>query len=168
MQGPEAITNWPETLGRDRIAAAVAAHKAFPGKPTLAIDAGTCITFDLTTADGEYLGGAISPGLEMRFKALHTFTDQLPLVTNRGGQPSLIGATTDASIRSGVENGARAEVRATMKQYSAQYQDLITVFTGGDMDDLMPKELSGKKRIFADPYLVLKGLNAILQHNENQ
>ena len=158
----------PETLGRDRLAAAVGAGTLHPQQNVLVIDCGTCIKYDMVTSAGEYLGGAISPGLEMRFNALHTFTDQLPLVTNPGAQPSLIGATTHDSITSGVINGTQAEVRATIDQYNSAYNDLTVLFTGGDATAVMPAELSGKKRIFADQYLVLKGLNAILQHNENQ
>ena len=158
----------PETLGRDRLAAAIGAHALYPNDNVLVIDCGTCIKYDLATSDGRYLGGAISPGLDMRFKALHTFTDQLPLVTNPGSQPSLMGASTAASISSGVINGALAEVKGTIESYEARFQQLTTVFTGGDANRLRPAELSGKKRIFALPNLVLQGLNAILQHHEDR
>ena len=117
----------PETLGRDRLAAAVGAGTLHPQQNVLVIDCGTCIKYDMVTSAGEYLGGAISPGLEMRFNALHTFTDQLPLVTNPGAQPSVIGATTHDSITSGVINGTQAEVRATIDQYNSAYNDLTVL-----------------------------------------
>lgn len=153
----------PQTLGKDRLAAAAGASLQFKGKNVLAIDAGTCIKYDMLTAQGEYLGGGISPGIEMRFKALNTFTDKLPLLTKAKTVP-LIGTDTEGSIYSGVQNGVMEEVKGIIGCYRMEFNELNVVFTGGDMAFFIPL-VSGKNAIFADPWLVLKGLNAILEHN---
>lgn len=151
----------PETLGSDRLAAAVGAHSLFPDKPTLAIDAGTCITYDFVTANGEYLGGNISPGIEMRFKALHHFTGKLPLVSASTNN-KLMGVTTHSSIITGVQNGVVEEVRGIIKRYKRQYPDIEIVLCGGD-GIFLANML--KNKIFALPELVLIGLHKILKHN---
>lgn len=153
----------PETLGKDRLAVAVGASLQFKGKNVLVIDAGTCIKYDMLTAQGEYLGGGISPGIEMRFKALNTFTDKLPLLTKVKTAP-LIGTSTEGSILSGVQNGAMEEVKGIIARYRMEFNDLNIVLTGGDITFFIPL-VSGKNAIFADPWLVLKGLNAILEYN---
>lgn len=153
----------PETLGRDRLAAAAGAMQAFPGQRVLAVDAGTAIKYDLVTNNGEYLGGAISPGITMRFKALNTFTGKLPLL-NRTEQAALTGTTTPGSILSGVQNGAMEEVKGMIARFAEGAEALKVVITGGDMDFFLPL-VSNKSSIFADPYLALKGLNFILKHN---
>jgi type III pantothenate kinase len=154
----------PDTLGRDRIAAVAGAGSLFPAKNVLVIDAGTCITYDILTNQNKYLGGAISPGIEMRLKALHTFTDKLPLVTLDLSQPvDLIGKSTDGSITSGVQLAVRLEVEATIEEYKNQFDSLKIVLTGGDLF-YFDKYL--KNNIFAAPNLVLIGLKKILDFNE--
>jgi len=151
----------PETLGTDRICAAVGAHALFPSNTALAIDMGTCITYDIVTAGGTYLGGSISPGLNMRFRALAEFTSKLPHSEPETNAP-LIGFDTMTSIRSGVQHGIRLEVEGIIDSYLQQYPDLKIVGTGGDF----PFFASAFKRpIFADPILVLRGLHEILLHN---
>lgn len=165
---PIPITNsyeTPATLGKDRLAAAVGAHLLLPGKNVLVIDFGTCVTYDFVSSSNEYLGGAIAPGMEMRFKALHTFTGKLPLVAHKN-QEDLIGKTTEESILSGVQHGMIAEVKGTIEAYSKQVDGLEVLITGGDLD-FFNLAISGKNDIFADPFLVLKGLNAILNYNDN-
>ncbi len=154
----------PETLGKDRIAATAGALELFPGKNVMVIDAGTCITYDMLTAAGEYLGGGISPGIRMRFDALHTFTGNLPLVKTTGeGRSELIGNTTEKSILSGVQNGVLQEVDGIIDQYKTQFPGLQIVVCGGD-NKYFDKYL--KNNIFAAPNLVLRGLAKILHFNE--
>jgi len=155
----------PETLGKDRIAAVAGAQDLFPERPVLVIDAGTSITYDLLTADNEYLGGGISPGLQMRFDALHTLTGKLPLVETKPKESvELIGNTTENAIRSGVQNGVLQEVDGIIGQYKSAYPGLQIVICGGD-NKYFDKYL--KNNIFAAPNLVLQGLMKILQFNEN-
>jgi type III pantothenate kinase len=154
----------PFSLGNDRIAAAVGAISLFPNADLLVIDAGTCITYDFTNRNHEFLGGGISPGISMRFKAMHTFTGNLPLVEGIK-ETGLIGDSTVNSILSGVINGVFAEVEGIMDRYKSQFPDLMTVFTGGDLN-YFDKYL--KSDIFAVPNLVLKGLNGILEYNVKQ
>jgi len=151
----------PETLGNDRIAAAVAAWYEFPDNNILVIDAGTAITTDLVKKNGEFCGGAISPGIDMRFKALHTFTGRLPLI-KRKNIKYLTGATTAESISSGVINGVVAEIDGIIDKYKLIYPDLVTVFGGGDSNFLL-KRL--KNSIFARSNPVLNGLHIILNYN---
>lgn len=151
----------PETLGVDRIAAAVGAHMLYPNKPALAIDLGTCITYDFVTKEGDYLGGGISPGLNMRFKALNEFTDRLPLVSPNNNF-KLIGVSTQSSIVSGVQNGIVEEVKGVIKKYKRQYPGVQIVLSGGDAIFLANML---KNKIFALPELVLIGLQKILKYN---
>ena len=151
----------PKTLGVDRIAAVCGAIDIFPNKDSLVIDAGTAITYDFVDRQGNYEGGAISPGIEMRFEALHTFTERLPLVTKTGDLP-LIGSSTETCIRSGVLNGAIAEMEGIIINYKQLYPDLGVVLCGGDS---LFFENKLKPTIFAAPDLVLSGLNRILLHN---
>ena len=152
----------PETLGVDRIAASVGASSMFSFNNLLVIDLGTCVTFDFISSKNEYLGGAIAPGFEMRFKALNHFTGKLPLAKFNKEKLRLIGNTTESSIISGVYNGMKHEIEGVINDYLIQYDDLKIVVTGGDINlfDLAPKN-----RIFADEFLVLKGLNEILNYN---
>ena len=153
----------PATLGADRIAGSVAAATLFPAHPVLKIDFGTCVTYDLITDDGRYLGGAISPGLNMRFKALNQFTATLPLcIWDRPATPALTGVDTCSSIVSGVVNGLRCEVEQIINEYTARYPALQVVVTGGDAPRFVPLL---KSKIFARPHLVLEGLNRILNYN---
>lgn len=151
----------PETLGKDRIAAVVGASSQFLDTDLLVIDAGTCITFDFIDSKRTYFGGAISPGINLRFKALHNFTGNLPLI-----QPTektkLIGNSTKHSILSGVINGVREEVDGIINRYKSSYPKLSVIFTGGDIK-YFDKYL--KNNIFAVENLVLTGLKEILYYN---
>lgn len=155
------IYKTPETLGKDRLAAAVAAWYNYPGKNLLIIDAGTALTMDLVNIRGEFVGGAISPGMEMRFKALHTFTGRLPLVTNKD-IGFLTGTTTQDSISSGVINGITCEIDGIIDEYRKVHPGLLVIFGGGDSIFLL-KRL--KNSIFALSNPVLNGLNIILNYN---
>lgn len=163
---PVPIVNRYETkssLGKDRLAAAVAGAATFPNENVLIIGAGTALTFDFVNDRGEYLGGSIAPGMQMRFNALHTFTDKLPLVTYR--EPAaLIGNNTQMSILSGVVNGIVAEIEGIAQGYSENYPGLKIILTGGDMNYFV-KWL--KISIFALPNIVIHGLQQILQFNVN-
>ncbi|MEO7088420.1 MAG: type III pantothenate kinase [Bacteroidia bacterium] len=152
------------TLGSDRLAAAVGGNFIFPNTNLLVIDAGTCLKYNFVNAQNEFLGGGISPGLQMRFNALHNFTAKLPLQDFEKNIPPLVGTDTTSSILSGVQNGILAEVEGIIHQYKEQYPNLKTILTGGD-GDFFAKQL--KNSIFADPFLVQKGLNIILNHNFN-
>jgi len=151
----------PETLGNDRIAAAVGAYSLHPNKNILIIDIGSCLTMDILSENSEFLGGSISPGIDLRLKALHQYTGKLPTVKK---QPIdyLIGTGTNESILSGVINGIAAEINGIIKQYQTEFKDLIILTTGGDSKFF---ETYIKSNIFAVPNLVLIGLNKILQHN---
>jgi len=151
----------PETLGVDRIAAVCGGLDLFPERDLLVVDAGTCITYDFIDRGKNYHGGAISPGVEMRFEALHTFTERLPLVS-KTGDLKLIGDSTEACIRSGVLNGVVAEMDGIITNYKQLYPDLGVVLCGGDSFFFENKL---KPTIFAAPDLVLSGLNRILLHN---
>lgn len=150
----------PETLGTDRLAGVVGAYDAMPGKDILVIDMGTAITYDIINAKGEYLGGNISPGITMRLKALHNQTAKLPLVEADGDKPE-IGYDTDTAIRCGVTNGVKYEIEGFISAQIVKYPYLLIFLTGGDGFDF---DECIKKRIFVDRFLVLKGLNRILNH----
>lgn len=155
----------PETLGKDRIAGVTAAVEMFPGQNVLVIDAGTCITYDLINSKSEYLGGAISPGINMRYKALHDFTGKLPLVNATGEiVPELIGDSTNNSIFSGVHKAVLLEVGAMVNEYQSAFKGLKIVLGGGDYF-YFDKNL--KSNIFAAPNIVLTGLKKILDFNED-
>lgn len=151
----------PQTLGLDRIASAVAAHSFFPHENTLSIQAGTCLVTDFVTADGHYLGGSISPGLDMRLAALHHFTQRLPQV-KRQMVNHLTGRTTEESILNGVTYGIVDEINGIIERYQQQYETLKVVLTGGNKDDL---QFSIKYPIFAASNIVLYGLCKILTFN---
>jgi type III pantothenate kinase len=151
----------PSTLGADRIAGVCGAKQIFPFTNCLVIDAGTCITYDFLDKDAFYHGGGISPGLNMRFKSLHTFTAKLPFVSSKGQVP-LIGNSTETSIQSGVVNGMLAEIEGIIEQYSKTFENLRVILCGGDA---LFFENQLKASIFASPELVLIGLNSILNHN---
>ncbi|MFN4123257.1 MAG: type III pantothenate kinase [Flavobacteriales bacterium] len=145
----------PKTLGLDRLANAVAAVTNFKSTPCLVIDAGTCIKYDFVNQFGEYYGGSISPGIKMRYKALHKFTDALPSL-DMAESYYLIGRNTEESIHSGVLNGAIAEVKGIIEQYQMAQKDIKVIITGGDY---LLFERNLKISIFADPNFTLKGLN---------
>ena len=164
---PLPITNGyatPATLGVDRLAGACGAQAMFPGKNCLVIDAGTCITYDALDAGGTYLGGGISPGLQMRFHAVHTFTRKLPLV-GAVDHVDLIGTSTETCIQSGVVNGVLEELQGIIRRYREKFEDLQVIFCGGDTHFF---ENQLKASIFAVPELVLSGLNSILIYNVNR
>lgn len=151
----------PETLGFDRIAAAVGASYLKPNSNIIIIDAGTALTIDFVNNKNEYLGGNISPGIEMRFKALNSFTEKLPLI-EKSTRLSLIGNSTETAIRNGVINGIIYEIEGTIKRLEEDFTKINTFLTGGDtffFDKLF------KNNIFADSNLVLIGLNRILEYN---
>ena len=152
----------PDSLGNDRLAGAVGGYSKFIGKNTLIIDCGTCIKYDFVNENAEYLGGAISPGLEMRFKALNNFTDRLPLLSIENDFESFVGKTTQESILSGVQNGVLQELKGVIKQYKLQFPGIKVILTGGDWQFF---ENALKNSIFAAPFLILEGLNEILNFN---
>ncbi|MCF8232301.1 MAG: type III pantothenate kinase [Bacteroidales bacterium] len=151
----------PETLGSDRLAAAVGAKHLYPAKPVLVIDVGSCITYDFVTAEGEYRGGAIAPGLNMRYQAMHQFTGNLPLLQPKEETP-LTGDTTNASMHSGVLNGTFNEVDGMIDQFRKEQPGVTVIITGGNINNF-DKKL--KNNIFASPNIVLTGLNQILKYN---
>jgi len=152
----------PKTLGLDRLAAAVGAFTIFPNKNCLIVDAGTAITFDLLNNKGEYLGGAISPGLTIRYKALSHFTKKLPELefTENLEYP---GKNTINSIHTGVQSGILYETEGYICNLEKYYSDLHVLVTGGDVNFLV-RNL--KKPIFTQPNLVAIGLQRIIQFNE--
>jgi len=154
----------PQTLGVDRIALAMAGVSLFKNTNVLIIDAGSCITYDFVNARGQYLGGAISPGVEMRYKALHTFTAKLPNLSKEDASDSLIGDTTQTSMHSGVVRGILTEIDGIIDQYQSRFKDLTVILTGGDTL-FLSKRL--KNTIFADSKFLLKGLNYLLERNKH-
>jgi type III pantothenate kinase len=153
----------PETLGKDRLAAMVAANHLFKNKNVLVFDAGTALTVDFINAKGEYRGGNISPGLEMRFNALNHFTKKLPLIETDQEFAKAMGENTREAILCGVQNGIVDEINAYIYRFKKKYPNLKIIFTGGDTF-FFEKRI--KNKIFADQNLVLKGLNIILNYNE--
>jgi len=159
----------PQTLGLDRLAAVIGATQLYPGKGSLVIDAGTAITYDWIDAGGNYFGGSISPGLNMRYKALNYYTGKLPLIAADGQFNSNYGSDTTSAMQSGVQNGIKYELTGFIESYQKNEPELNIILTGGDsifFDTLL------KNSIFApyiknEPYLVLKGLNAAIQHNND-
>ncbi len=150
------------SLGSDRIAAAAAGSAQFPHLPVLVITMGTCITYDFVNPEKEYLGGAISPGIAMRFRALHTFTGKLPLISGEDRDVELTGDSTHESIRSGILNGAIAEIEGFGARYLHRWPGLKIILSGGDHKYFV-KRL--KISIFAHPNIVLSGLQQILSFN---
>lgn len=151
----------PETLGRDRLAAAVGANYLQPGKDLLVIDAGTAITYELIDASGSYLGGNISPGMTTRFRALNQFTRKLPLVVEQEDVP-LVGTDTETAVLAGVVNGIVCEMDGYIDLLRLKYPNLLVFLTGGHSFYF---ERRLKNSIFADINLVLTGLNRILEYN---
>lgn len=151
----------PETLGADRIAAVAGASKLFPGENVLAIDLGTCITYDFITMQNIYKGGAISPGINMRFKAMKHFTARLPKLPVPDNLPDITGDSTRSCMESGVLNGVSFEIEGMVAAYK-KFGEIKIILTGGDAFIF---EKKFKEYIFAAPDLVLIGLNVILQHN---
>ncbi len=151
----------PDTLGTDRLAAAVGAMEIFAKEDCLVIDMGTCITYDLVDRAGRFRGGAISPGLRMRFGAMHSFTQRLPLIEPESEAP-LLGKSTRQSMLSGVMNGMAAELNGLVAAHRALSPECRVVLCGGDAPYF---ESKFQLPVSSVPELVLIGLNCILNYN---
>ena len=150
-----------ETLGKDRIAAVVGAYDLYPKTNLLVIDAGTAITYDLLNEKGQYMGGNISPGIDMRFKALHQFTGKLPLVQQQNFG-KLFGTTTEEALIAGVQHGVVFEVDKAIDTFKEFYNNLKVIITGGNAE-FFDKKL--KNSFFVNFNLTALGLNRILEYN---
>lgn len=150
----------PSTLGIDRLgnAAFLACQDS---QTNISIDIGTCVKFDVVDKAQGYLGGSISPGVQLRYNALNDYTGKLPLLHNKNAA-ELVGRNTEQSLRSGVMNGQRAEIQGFIDEYESLYGDLTFFVTGGDASFF---DFHSKKHIFADENLTLKGLYEIYKHN---
>ncbi|WP_179348006.1 type III pantothenate kinase [Winogradskyella pacifica] len=151
----------PKTLGVDRVALVCASVNQLPNKNVLIIDAGTCITYDFVTKENHYRGGAISPGLRLRYLSLNNLTAHLPLLETKTPN-NIIGNSTESSIHSGVVYGAINEIDGVINQYIENYSDLTVILTGGD-SKFLSNQL--KNTIFAKSNFLLEGLNFILEYN---
>ncbi len=151
----------PETIGADRLALCAAAVSLFPNRNNLAIGMGTCITYNFINNQNQFLGGSISPGLEMRFKSMHGLTAKLPLVSMEWNFP-LIGYDTKTNLLSGVAWGMAKEIDGIIGAYAEKYGNFNVLLTGGDTLHFAPLL---KNQIFADPQLIFKGLYAISEYN---
>ena len=151
----------PETIGADRLALSAAAVYFFSKQNNLVIGMGSCITYNFINADHEFLGGGISPGMEMRMKSLNQFTARLPIVKPDGNVP-LVGYDTISNILSGVVLGMAKEIDGFVDSYKERYGNFNVHLTGGDLVYLAPHL---KNQIFADPELIFKGLYAISEVN---
>lgn len=154
----------PHTLGADRLAAAIGAYSLFPEHDILIVDAGTCLTYEFIDSGGIYHGGNIAPGMQMRLKALHTYTAKLPLVKSDGETPEL-GFNTDTAIRSGVVQGMKFEIEGYINYFRKKYPHLLVFLTGGDNFNF---DTTIKSIIFADKFIVPRGLNRILAYNNDK
>ncbi|HYF32305.1 MAG TPA: type III pantothenate kinase [Chitinophagaceae bacterium] len=151
----------PETIGADRLALCAAAVHIFPGSNNLVVGLGSCITYNFINKYHEFLGGGISPGMEMRFKSLQTFTAKLPLIKKDWNFP-LVGYDTRTNILSGVLLGMAKEIDGTIDAYAERYGNFNVLLTGGDTPHFVSHI---KNKIFADPDLLFKGLYAIGEQN---
>lgn len=152
----------PETIGADRLALAAFATFWYKNQNTLVIALGSCITYNFINKYNSFIGGSISPGMEMRFKALNYYTAKLPLVKLNWNFP-LIGYDTNTNILSGVVGGMAAEIDGTIDAYKEKFNKFNVLLTGGDTVNFAHHL---KNKIFADPYLILKGLYAISEYND--
>ncbi|RAK20984.1 type III pantothenate kinase [Flavobacterium aquaticum] len=152
----------PETLGIDRMVLAAGATLMYPNQNRLIIDTGTCITYDFVNAENEYLGGAISPGIKIRYKSLNNYTSKLPLLSI-SEDFEIIGNSTESAIHSGVINGVIFEIEGFISQYSLKNQDLTIILTGGDAE-FLAKRL--KSTIFANSNFLLESLNLLSLYTE--
>jgi len=152
----------PETLGPDRLAAGVGGWVEFPNKNLLIIDGGTCITYDVVTNEGVFEGGIISPGISLRLKSMHTFTDALPDLSPTKNYP-YIGKTTAECMQAGAQQGLVYEIEGFLNFFNKKYEDLQVIVTGGFVPSF---ESSTKAPIFASSKIVLMGLHAIWKMNE--
>jgi type III pantothenate kinase len=151
----------PETIGADRLALAAAAVHFYPGINNLVIGLGSCITYNFINQDNEFLGGSISPGMDMRFKSMHQFTAKLPLVQAEWNIP-LLGYDTKTNLQSGVIFGMAGEIDGFIAQYEARYGNFNVVLTGGNSAYFASLL---KNKIFADPNFLYKGLYALSEIN---
>ncbi len=153
----------PQTLGTDRIANACGAAKLYPGKNVLVIDFGTCVKYDLLEASGVFCGGAIAPGLRMRFDAMHQMTGKLPHILSWEASDAIWpGKSTVSSMVTGAIQGIQAEIAQYITTANDNYEELTVITTGGDYAFF---EKAFKNIIFAHPYLTLVGLHEILKYN---
>ncbi|MBC7642576.1 MAG: type III pantothenate kinase [Flavobacterium sp.] len=160
----ENLYTTPLTMGIDRMVLAAGATLNFSGKNRLVIDAGTCITYDYINKNDQYLGGAISPGLRLRYESLHNYTAKLPLLSVDNPE-KIIGNSTNQAIHSGVINGTISEINGFINQFEAENPNFIIILTGGDCD-FLAKRL--KNTIFANSNFLLESLNLIYLHtNQN-
>lgn len=155
----------PDTLGLDRVASAVGAWREFTGCNLLVVDAGTAITQDLVLKDGTFLGGVISPGVDMRLQAMHHFTNRLPLVDSQGDTP-LVGYDTTTAMRSGAVLGAAAEVECRARALTSLLGQLKVLLTGGNAALLAPLITIDRLQVVDD--LLFKGLDTIMDMNGAQ
>ncbi len=151
----------PKTLGRDRIAAVIGANVLFPNSFNCVIDIGTCITFDVISENGDYLGGNISPGVELRLKSMNDYTERLPLV-KRGGLDKMLGETTEEALQNGATLGTLLEIESFIERIKKELIEINIILTGGDANFFANKINS---KIFVKPNLVLLGLNEIMNFN---
>ncbi len=151
----------PETMGADRLAIAASSVFLFPHKNNVAVGLGTCITYNFINQHHEFLGGSISPGMGLRFQAMHQFTAKLPLVKGHWNVP-LIGYDTATNLQSGVVLGMAKEIDGILNMYQERFGNFNALLTGGDIQLFRPYL---KNKIFADPHLIFKGLYAISQYN---
>jgi type III pantothenate kinase len=167
LLGPTSLINFttpvgkPETIGADRLALIAAAVDLYPQQHNLVISLGTCITYNFVNNAHAFLGGSISPGMQMRFKAMHEQTALLPLISPSNEFP-LVGYDTKTNILSGVILGMAAEIDGIITAYEQKYDNFNALLTGGDISYFVPHL---KKRIFADQNLIYKGLYAICEKN---
>ncbi len=155
----------PETIGADRLALSAAAVHFYPGKNNLVVALGSCITYNFINQYHQFIGGSISPGMEMRFKAMQVFTAKLPLVETPiaiGGNFPLIGYDTKTNMLSGVIGGITYEIDGFIDEYARKYGNFNVVLTGGDTSYFAGQL---KNKIFADPYFLFKGLYALSETN---
>ncbi len=153
----------PNTLGIDRMVLAAGAVLEYPNQNRLVIDIGTCITYDFIDENNNYLGGAISPGIRLRYESMNQKTAKLPSLTKK--KPlHFIGNSTESCMHSGVVNGIALEMDGFIELYKAQYTNFITILTGGDSDFLAMRL---KNTIFANSNFLLKSLNQTFQYNQN-
>jgi type III pantothenate kinase len=151
----------PKTLGVDRMVLAAGAVLLYPNQNILIIDAGTCVTYDFVTNKKEYLGGAISPGLRLRYESLHKFTSKLPLLTKKTPE-NFIGNNTNEAIHSGVVNGLCNEIEGFISEYSVKKEQFTIILTGGDANFLANRL---KSTIFADENFLLKSLQQLYTYS---
>ena len=151
----------PETLGIDRVVACAGAYS--DETDLLIIDSGSCITYDFVNQNKGYLGGAISPGIEMRFRSMNNFTDKLPFISKFHPNPKVLGTDTTSCLTSGTIHGVVHEIKGFIQYFTSKSSNLKVFLTGGDSIFLGAELKSG---IFVDQNLVLKGLNSLIQLNE--